>query len=165
MGKLCRSENYRPASLPRKETAVRRGRSSPMRSRGPSAKIGEKRRRSMGGLRSRPVLVGLALAMVLGFAIYFRLWTIDYSLSSSDAEMLRSASLRNLYLLKLIRSLQLLSIRSHVNRTWKIVARLCSFAGQLNFYPKEMIFGARNWSYTKNQFYCPSYWVHMAILH
>ncbi|KAK4743230.1 hypothetical protein SAY87_001231 [Trapa incisa] len=43
----------------------------------------------MGGFRSRPVFVGLILSMVLGFAIYFRLWTIDYSISSSEAEMLR----------------------------------------------------------------------------
>ncbi|OWM69717.1 hypothetical protein CDL15_Pgr025566 [Punica granatum] len=44
----------------------------------------------MGGIGSRPFfLVGLFLAMVLGFAVYFRLWSIDYSISSGDTELLR----------------------------------------------------------------------------
>lgn len=33
--------------------------------------------------------MGLALAMLFGIAIYFRLWTIDYSISSQDTEVLR----------------------------------------------------------------------------
>lgn len=41
----------------------------------------------MGG-RS-PILVGLVLVMVLGCAIYFRLWTIDYTISSDETEILR----------------------------------------------------------------------------
>ncbi|KAK9290241.1 hypothetical protein L1049_008408 [Liquidambar formosana] len=41
----------------------------------------------MGG--RRPILVGLALVMLLGFAVYFRLWTIDYRISSDEAELLR----------------------------------------------------------------------------
>lgn len=47
------------------------------------------RQLGMGGGVRRRVLVGLALAMFLGIAIYFRLWTIDYSISSKDTEVLR----------------------------------------------------------------------------
>ncbi|KAB1223830.1 hypothetical protein CJ030_MR2G009183 [Morella rubra] len=46
----------------------------------------------MGGGVRRRVLVGLALAMLFGIAIYFRLWTIDYSISSQDTEVLRFLS-------------------------------------------------------------------------
>ncbi|XP_021289578.1 uncharacterized protein LOC110420549 [Herrania umbratica] len=42
----------------------------------------------VGRERSR-ILVGLAVAMFLGVAVYFRLWTIDYSVSLDDAELLR----------------------------------------------------------------------------
>ncbi|XWS43589.1 hypothetical protein CRYUN_Cryun16bG0117200 [Craigia yunnanensis] len=43
----------------------------------------------MAGRERRRILVGLAVAMFLGIAVYFRLWTIDYSVSSADAELLR----------------------------------------------------------------------------
>ncbi|KAK0584025.1 hypothetical protein LWI29_006622 [Acer saccharum] len=42
----------------------------------------------MGGER-RLILVGLAVAMVMGIGIYLRLWTLDYSVSSVDTELLR----------------------------------------------------------------------------
>ncbi|KAK8659967.1 hypothetical protein V6N13_030157 [Hibiscus sabdariffa] len=38
--------------------------------------------------RSR-ILVGLAVALFLGIAVYFRLWAIQYSISSDDAELIR----------------------------------------------------------------------------
>ncbi|KAK8636320.1 hypothetical protein V6N13_124067 [Hibiscus sabdariffa] len=38
--------------------------------------------------RSR-VVVGLAVALFLGIAVYFRLWAIQYSISSDDAELIR----------------------------------------------------------------------------
>ncbi|XP_010037965.2 uncharacterized protein LOC104426560 [Eucalyptus grandis] len=37
----------------------------------------------------RPVVLGLAVALALGVAVYLRLWTIDYSFSAGDAELLR----------------------------------------------------------------------------
>ncbi|GLT72334.1 hypothetical protein SLA2020_442790 [Shorea laevis] len=43
----------------------------------------------MGGGGRRRTLVGLGLAMFLGIAVYFRLWSIDYSISSDDNELLR----------------------------------------------------------------------------
>ena len=49
----------------------------------------------MGG-RS-PILVGLVLVMVLGCAIYFRLWTIDYTISSDETEILRFVSIFSLF--------------------------------------------------------------------
>ncbi|KAK6943787.1 hypothetical protein RJ641_024889 [Dillenia turbinata] len=39
----------------------------------------------MGG--RRPILVALALVMVLGVAMYVRLWSIDFTISSVDAEL------------------------------------------------------------------------------
>lgn len=33
--------------------------------------------------------MGLVLVMCLGIAVYLRLWTIDYSISSNEAEMIR----------------------------------------------------------------------------
>ncbi|KAL5809492.1 hypothetical protein ACOSQ3_030183 [Xanthoceras sorbifolium] len=42
----------------------------------------------MGGER-KPILVGLAVAMVMGIGVYLRLWTLDYSVSSDDTELLR----------------------------------------------------------------------------
>ncbi|KAL3586008.1 hypothetical protein D5086_012875 [Populus alba] len=42
----------------------------------------------MGGERKK-ILVGLMVAMILGFAVYFRLWTIDYAISSDDTELIR----------------------------------------------------------------------------
>ncbi|KAK2972129.1 hypothetical protein RJ640_007190 [Escallonia rubra] len=41
------------------------------------------------GRSRRQVLVGLALVMLLGLAVYFRLWTIDYRISSDEAELIR----------------------------------------------------------------------------
>lgn len=37
----------------------------------------------------KPIMVGLFVAMAIGFAIYLRLWTLDYSVSSADNELLR----------------------------------------------------------------------------
>ncbi|XP_022145520.1 uncharacterized protein LOC111014949 [Momordica charantia] len=42
----------------------------------------------MGRDRKR-ILIGLAVAMFFGFAVYMRLWTIDYSMSSDESELLR----------------------------------------------------------------------------
>ncbi|KAI8556298.1 hypothetical protein RHMOL_Rhmol05G0241900 [Rhododendron molle] len=39
--------------------------------------------------RSPVLLIGLALVMVLGIAVYSRLWVIDYRISSNEAELLR----------------------------------------------------------------------------
>ncbi|XP_018512999.1 uncharacterized protein LOC103857665 isoform X1 [Brassica rapa] len=44
--------------------------------------------RMAGGSERKTILVGLALALVLGVAVYLRLWTIDYTLSSDDTERL-----------------------------------------------------------------------------
>ncbi|XP_018474586.1 uncharacterized protein LOC108845886 isoform X2 [Raphanus sativus] len=45
--------------------------------------------RMTGGSERKTILVGLILALVLGVAVYLRLWTIDYTLSSDDTERLR----------------------------------------------------------------------------
>ncbi|CAH2058930.1 unnamed protein product [Thlaspi arvense] len=45
--------------------------------------------RMAGGSERKMILVGLVLALVLGVAVYLRLWTIDYTLSSDDTERLR----------------------------------------------------------------------------
>ncbi|KAJ0028827.1 hypothetical protein Pint_35629 [Pistacia integerrima] len=37
----------------------------------------------------KPILLGLFVVMVMGIAIYLRLWTIDYSVSSAENELLR----------------------------------------------------------------------------
>ncbi|KAL9426725.1 hypothetical protein AB3S75_033501 [Citrus x aurantiifolia] len=42
----------------------------------------------MRGRRAR-VLVGLVIVMLMGTAVYLRLWTIDYTVSSADTELLR----------------------------------------------------------------------------
>uniref|UniRef100_A0A2P2LCC8 Uncharacterized protein n=1 Tax=Rhizophora mucronata TaxID=61149 RepID=A0A2P2LCC8_RHIMU len=42
----------------------------------------------MGGERKK-ILMGLVVAMFLGIAVYFRLWTIDYAISSDDTELIR----------------------------------------------------------------------------
>ncbi|XP_024923522.1 uncharacterized protein LOC107435029 isoform X3 [Ziziphus jujuba] len=39
--------------------------------------------------RRNQVLLGLALVMILGIAVYLRLWTIDYTVSADDTELLR----------------------------------------------------------------------------
>ncbi|KAF5747882.1 hypothetical protein HS088_TW05G00612 [Tripterygium wilfordii] len=41
------------------------------------------------GRGSRRMLVGLLVAMALGIAVYFRLWSIDYAISADDTELLR----------------------------------------------------------------------------
>ncbi|XP_044473340.1 uncharacterized protein LOC123201840 isoform X2 [Mangifera indica] len=38
---------------------------------------------------SKPMLVGLFVVMVMGIALYLKLWTLDYSVSSADNELLR----------------------------------------------------------------------------
>jgi hypothetical protein len=53
----------------------------------------EREREGMGGGGRRRTLVGLGLAMFLGIAVYFRLWSIDYSVSSDDNELLRFGTL------------------------------------------------------------------------
>ncbi|XP_010505295.1 PREDICTED: uncharacterized protein LOC104782140 [Camelina sativa] len=42
-----------------------------------------------GGSERKTILVGLVLPLLLGIAVYLRLWTIDYTLSSDDTERLR----------------------------------------------------------------------------
>ncbi|XP_038903114.1 uncharacterized protein LOC120089790 [Benincasa hispida] len=42
----------------------------------------------MGDDRKR-ILIGLTVAMFLGLVVYMKLWTIDYSMSSDEAELLR----------------------------------------------------------------------------
>ncbi|EEF42949.1 uncharacterized protein LOC8284528 [Ricinus communis] len=42
----------------------------------------------MAGERKK-ILMGLAVAMFLGIAVYLRLWSIDYAISSDDAELIR----------------------------------------------------------------------------
>ncbi|KAF5475858.1 hypothetical protein F2P56_007620 [Juglans regia] len=49
----------------------------------------EMRERGMGGEGRMRALVGLAVAMFLGIAVYLRIWTIDYSISSDDTDLLR----------------------------------------------------------------------------
>ena len=44
------------------------------------------------GRNQKQILVGLAAAMFLGLVVYMRLWTIDYSMSTDEAELLRSGS-------------------------------------------------------------------------
>ncbi|KAF9680276.1 hypothetical protein SADUNF_Sadunf06G0104400 [Salix dunnii] len=41
------------------------------------------------GDERKKIFVGLMVAMILGFAVYFRLWTIDYAISSDDTELIR----------------------------------------------------------------------------
>ncbi|XP_021764758.1 uncharacterized protein LOC110729332 [Chenopodium quinoa] len=48
-----------------------------------------KRRREKMGISRRPLLLGLAIVMGLGFLVYFRLWIIDYRISADDTELLR----------------------------------------------------------------------------
>ncbi|KAH7867272.1 hypothetical protein Vadar_031166 [Vaccinium darrowii] len=44
----------------------------------------------MRGRGRRPILlIGLALFMLLGIAVYFRLWVLEYKISSDEAELLR----------------------------------------------------------------------------
>ncbi|CAI9778989.1 unnamed protein product [Fraxinus pennsylvanica] len=43
----------------------------------------------MGRGRRRQILITLGLVMLMGIAVYLRLWTIDYRISSSETELLR----------------------------------------------------------------------------
>ncbi|XP_010264676.1 PREDICTED: uncharacterized protein LOC104602617 [Nelumbo nucifera] len=36
-----------------------------------------------------PIFIGLILVMLLGISIYFRLWSMDYNLSSEDRDLIR----------------------------------------------------------------------------
>ena len=44
----------------------------------------------MGARRRRSILATLAFLMLMGIALYFRLWAIHYNLSSDDTQLLRS---------------------------------------------------------------------------
>ncbi|KAF4382180.1 uncharacterized protein LOC115708872 [Cannabis sativa] len=46
-------------------------------------------RRMVGRWRRNEIVLGLAVVIILGTAVYFRLWSIDYSASSFDADLLR----------------------------------------------------------------------------
>ncbi|KMT06291.1 hypothetical protein BVRB_7g162140 [Beta vulgaris subsp. vulgaris] len=41
------------------------------------------------GLPNRPLFLGLAIVMMLGIVVYFRLWIIDYRISADDTELIR----------------------------------------------------------------------------
>ncbi|XP_061374251.1 uncharacterized protein LOC133316508 [Gastrolobium bilobum] len=43
----------------------------------------------MVGGKRRSILVCMAFLMLMGIAVYFRLWAIDYNISSDDTELLR----------------------------------------------------------------------------
>ncbi|TKY52924.1 hypothetical protein E2542_SST24446 [Spatholobus suberectus] len=43
----------------------------------------------MMGARRRSILATLAFLMLMGIAVYFRLWAIHYNISSDDTELLR----------------------------------------------------------------------------
>ncbi|KAL5148949.1 hypothetical protein HKD37_13G035902 [Glycine soja] len=43
----------------------------------------------MGARRRRSILATLAFLMLMGIALYFRLWAIHYNLSSDDTQLLR----------------------------------------------------------------------------
>ncbi|CAN1135502.1 hypothetical protein LINPERHAP2_LOCUS8884 [Linum perenne] len=43
----------------------------------------------MAGGERKKILVGLVAAMLLGTAVYFRLWTIDYAISSDETDLIR----------------------------------------------------------------------------
>ncbi|KAK7392425.1 hypothetical protein VNO78_20864 [Psophocarpus tetragonolobus] len=45
--------------------------------------------RRMMGARRRSILATLAFLMLMGIAVYFRLWAIHYNLSSDDTQLLR----------------------------------------------------------------------------
>ncbi|KAL7612327.1 uncharacterized protein LOC111916387 [Lactuca sativa] len=36
-----------------------------------------------------PLLIGVVIVMVLGLAVYMKLWTIDYQISSNETELIR----------------------------------------------------------------------------
>ncbi|KAL6574852.1 hypothetical protein OROMI_012137 [Orobanche minor] len=43
----------------------------------------------MGRAKRRQLLIALGIVMLIGIAVYLRLWTIDYRISSNDTELLR----------------------------------------------------------------------------
>ncbi|OIT33670.1 PREDICTED: uncharacterized protein LOC109205702 isoform X2 [Nicotiana attenuata] len=43
----------------------------------------------MRGKGRKQILVGLGLVMIMGLAVYLRLWTIDYRFSANETELLR----------------------------------------------------------------------------
>ncbi|KAL0347182.1 UNVERIFIED_CONTAM: hypothetical protein Scaly_1734200 [Sesamum calycinum] len=43
----------------------------------------------MGRAKRRQISIALGLVMLMGIGVYFRLWTIDYCVSSNDTELLR----------------------------------------------------------------------------
>ncbi|KAI4300276.1 hypothetical protein L6164_033673 [Bauhinia variegata] len=43
----------------------------------------------MVGARRPSLIAGLAFLMLMGIAVYFRLWAIDYNISSDDTDLLR----------------------------------------------------------------------------
>ncbi|KAH9605845.1 hypothetical protein KSS87_008635 [Heliosperma pusillum] len=52
-------------------------------------RVEKKRKRVEMGIGRRHLLVGLGLVMVLGIAVYSRLWVIDYKISNADSQLLR----------------------------------------------------------------------------
>ncbi|KAL8152799.1 hypothetical protein V2J09_010559 [Rumex salicifolius] len=48
-----------------------------------------RKREKIGMGRRRSLLIGLFLALAFGVTVYFRLWIIDYKISSDDAELIR----------------------------------------------------------------------------
>lgn len=50
-----------------------------------------RKKEKMGGGRKQ-IFLGLGLVMVMGLAVYLRLWTIDYNFSSNETELLRYLS-------------------------------------------------------------------------
>lgn len=73
----------------------------------------------MGRAQRRQILKTLGFVMLLGIAVYFMLWTVDYRNSSSDAELMRylmfslligdyvSSSLSLLFLVNLLSGLSI----------------------------------------------------------
>lgn len=57
------------------------------------AKLKSKRVEMGGGGGSKKILVGFVVLMFLGSVVYFRLWTIDYKVSSDETELIRFAML------------------------------------------------------------------------
>ncbi|KAL3839655.1 hypothetical protein ACJIZ3_024246 [Penstemon smallii] len=39
--------------------------------------------------KRRQIMIGLGIVMIMGIAVYFRLWTIDYRISSNETELVR----------------------------------------------------------------------------
>ncbi|KAK7267671.1 hypothetical protein RIF29_20349 [Crotalaria pallida] len=43
----------------------------------------------MVGVKRRSMIAGLSFLMLMGVAVYFRLWTIDYNNSADDTDLIR----------------------------------------------------------------------------